>query len=223
MKYTEDRFTEEEKLAIESLAKVVCYFFDIDVEEVRGRGRQRVLTDARKIISNYAFNNIPVEHVQYRKSKGTTSLASWYLNVDHSSIVYFVNQCDELIQTDKYFSAIYDTIADAVNIQDVDGVTMADKIYKKRWDDIKGDIYESNHVKYDVIPEAVLTEIRVLYQKGYSNMTIANRHGTTMDFIEHVVKKENLMRSKKQVLINTARIMEARKMFNMNKSTKIDY
>lgn len=223
MKYTEDRFTEEEKLAIDSLAKIVCYFFDISVEDVRGKSRLRQFTDARKIIASYAYHNIPVKNVNYSKGSGTTSLASWYLDVDHTSIVYCVEECDALIQSNSNFATIYDAIIDAINIKDVDGVTVADKIFIKTWEMVREDIDEPNHIKYDLVPPSVLTNIRNLYKKGYSEITIGNRCGTTHSFIKHVVNKEGLMRDKQRSIVDTANKMMVKHAIKFRHSTVIDY
>ena len=112
MFYSEDRFTEEEKMAIEGLSLLVAELCDVEYVDLVSKSRKRELVDARKLICMYAYDNIPVASTKMRKS---LALASWFFNCDHSTVIYSIDAGRDLYQTDIKFKTYYDSIISIID------------------------------------------------------------------------------------------------------------
>jgi hypothetical protein len=191
----ENRFTQDERDAIDGLARVVALVCRLDVEELRGKSRKRHVADARKIACKYTYDNIPNSKFMVGRN---LSLSAWYFNLDHSTVSHAVHTADHLYDYDPEFAKIYDTVVEIIDNPNYKPDLEYHKIMsnKKTWDDVRMDEREYNKTKYSLLPESVKEEIINIYKKGYGMLHISNKVGTTLDFVEYLIKKEGVKKDK---------------------------
>jgi len=212
MKYErEDRFPENLRVAIDGVARVVAYVYGIGIEDIRNKSRRRISTDARKMVCLYVNDNLRLNtQGTYRR----LALSAWYFNCDHSTVHYGIDSARELYSRDSNFARVYDAVVEFIdNPKYTPDFTYSD-LYsnKKTWDDVRMNINELHRVRYSFMPQYIKEDIISLYNKGYGEFTIAEKVGTTLDFINYFVEREKLTRNKMDKL-NKA-ILEARIKFN---------
>ena len=196
MKYKdESKFTKDERDAMDGIARVVSVVCRLNVEELRSKSRKRHVADARKIDCKYAFDNIPNKKSMVGRN---LSLPAWYFNLDHSTVSHAVHTADHLYDYDPDFEKLYDTVVEIVNNPnhkpDLEYCRIVSN--KKTWDDVRMDEREYNKTKYSLLPESVKEEIINTYKKGYGLLHISNKVGTTINFIEFLIKKEGVKKDK---------------------------
>ena len=216
MKYTRDKFTEEEIEQIESLGKIVCYIFGIEESELRGRIRERDFTDARKVLASCASSNIDVRSSYNYKSVGYNhvALASWYLNTDHSSVSYFINKAAELYQVDPKFKVLYDCVMAIINNPNDDTLSKLNKYsWEKQvtWEDARANKMFKDKLRYSLAPKEVIDGIVSLYERGYGGALISNKYSVLSSFVNYVIKELKVSRlSKVPSFIRTSQLIARR-------------
>lgn len=196
MKYKdESKFTQDERDAMDGIARVVSVVCRLSVEELRSKSRKRHVADARKLACKYSFDNIPNGKSMVGKN---LSLSAWYFNLDHSTVSHAVSIADHLYDYDPDFAKLYDTVIEIVNNPNHKPDSEYCRIVsnKKTWDDVRMDEREYNKTKYSLLPESVKEEIINTYKKGYGLLHISNKVGTTINFIEFLIKKEGVKKDK---------------------------
>ena len=210
MKYRAENFSEEERNSIIQLGKIVAYVFKINEDELRSHVRKREFTDARKALSSIASSNIDVASSERFKQWGynMTSLTSWYLNCDHSSISYSVDKAGELYEVDKNFKFLYDSIIELINKPSEEVLNKIElaknEMDELTWDEVKDNVNFTHKVRYSVAPEEVLLDIEDLYSRGYSVALIANKYKMMPTFVGYVSRIRGLERKEKHKLFLTA-------------------
>jgi hypothetical protein len=191
----ENRFTQDERDAMDGLARVVAYVCAVDYEEMKSKCRKRELVDARKIACKYAYDNIPNSKFNCGRN---LALPSWYFKCDHSSISHAIHTADELYEYEPVFAKLYDTVIEIVdnpNFEpDADYLRFISG--KKIWENVRMDDREYHKTRYCVIPESVKEEITNMFNKGYGQLSIANKVRTTVPFIDYFIKREGLKKDK---------------------------
>lgn len=196
MFYTDEtRFTQDEKDAMDGLARVVSYVCGLDISDLKRKTRQRVITDARKIACKYAFDNIPNTLFYGEKN---LALPSWYFGLDHGTIHNSIEKADELYEHDTAFAKLYDTVINIVDDPDYEPDITYDKLYdkSKTWDSVRMNDRDSHKTRCDLMPQCVKEDILNMFDRGYGELTIANKVGTTMNFIKFFAKKEGVKSNK---------------------------
>ena len=196
MKYTdENRFTEDEKDAMDGLARVVAFVCGIDYDEIKSKTRKRKIVDARKIACKYAYDNIP--NTMFLGGRNL-ALPSWYFGLDHGTVHHSIDKADELYEADPMFAKLYDAVIDIVDNPKYEPDFTYDKLYAKKrtWETVRMDMNEYNKTRYAFMPQYVREDIVSMFERGYGELTIANKLGTTMPFVEYFIKREGLKRDK---------------------------
>jgi hypothetical protein len=196
MKYTdESRFTEDERDAMDGLARVVAFVCGVNHDDLRSKSRKRRIVDARKIASKYAFDNIAVSSSHVPKN---IMLPAWYFNVDHSSVCHAVKTADELYEFSPDFAKMYDTVIEIVDNPDHDIDYAYEQAFgnKLTWDEIRMSVRIKNRDKYALLPINIKEDIITLFNKGYGEFAIANKVETALDFISYFIKREGLRKDK---------------------------
>jgi hypothetical protein len=203
----ENRFTQDERDAMDGLARVVAYVCAVDYEEMKSKCRKRELVDARKIACKYAYDNIPNSKFNCGRN---LALPSWYFKCDHSSISHAIHTADELYEYEPVFAKLYDTVIEIVdnpNFEpDADYLRFVSG--KKIWENVRMDDREYHKTRYSVIPESVKEEIINMFNKGYGQLSIANKVRTTVPFIDYFIKREGL---KKDKMANIRKVIRKRR------------
>jgi hypothetical protein len=191
----ESKFTQDERDAMDGIARVVAIVCRLNIEELRSKSRKRHVADARKIACKYAFDNIPNSKSMVGRN---LSLSAWYFDLDHSSVSHAVHTADHLYDYDSDFAKLYDTVVEIVNNPNYKPDSEYHRIVsnKKTWDDVRMDEREYNKTKYSLLPESVKEEIINIYKKGYGLLHISNKVGTTINFVEYLIKKEGVKKDK---------------------------
>lgn len=205
MFYREDRFTEEEKMAIEGLSLLVAELCGIEYADLLSKSRKRELVDARKLICMYAYDNIPVASTKMRKS---LALASWFFNCDHSTVIYSIDAGRDLYQTDIKFKTYYDSIISVIDNPEYNPDTVLNAVNNElntmSWSFVRKDVREKTYIRYLMMPEDIKDQVRDLFKRGFTEFTIAEKTETTVDLISYFIKKERLTIDKKS---NIAKMM----------------
>ncbi len=219
MRYNdENNFQECHRIAIDGVARVVAYVCGIGIDELKSNSRKRCYADARKMVCMYTSDNIKAVHYHTNKS---LALSAWYFQCDHSTVNHAIDSARFLYKTDDKFSRLYDSVVEFIENPSYDPDFTYSDLYskKKTWDDVRMNINELQRVRYSFMPQYVKEDITALYKKGYGELTIAYKVGTTLDFINYFIEREKLTRNKvdkvKQVLLE--------RRVEFNKSMKVDY
>jgi hypothetical protein len=196
MLYTdENRFTEDEKDAMDGLTRVVAYVCGVDYDALKSKSRKHSITDARKIACKYAYDNIP--NTMFLGGRNL-ALPSWYFGLDHGTVHYSIEKADALYEADPMFAKLYDAVIDIVDNPKYEPDFTYDKLYAKKrtWESVRIDMNEYNKTRYSFMPQYVREDIVNMFTRGYGELTIANKVGTTMPFVEYFIKREGLKRDK---------------------------
>ncbi len=209
MKYTKDKFTEEEIKQIESLGMIVCYIFGIEESELRGKVRERNFTDARKVLASCASSNINVKSSYNFKSTGYNhvALASWYLQSDHSSVSYAVNKASDLYQIDPKFKVLYDCVMAIVNNPNDTTLNTLNKYsWEKQitWEDARANKMFKDKLRYALAPQEVIDGIVNLYERGYGGGLISSKYSVLSSFVNYVIRELSVTRVDRGLLLMSA-------------------
>ena len=202
MKYTRDKFTEQEIKQIESLGFVVCYVFGIEESDLRSKVRERDFTDARKVLASCASNNIDVNASYNYKCVGFNhvALASWYLDMDHSTISYSISKAAQLYEYDIKFKALYDRVMAIVNNPDEKTLDNLNKYSWEKelsWEDVRANKMFKDKLRFALAPQEVIDGIVSLYERGYGGSLISNKYSVLSSFVNYVIRELNVTRVKK--------------------------
>lgn len=202
MKYTRDKFTEQEIKQIESLGFVVCYVFGIEESDLRSKVRERDFTDARKVLASCASNNIDVNASYNYKCVGFNhvALASWYLDMDHSTISYSISKAAQLYEYDLKFKALYDRVMAIVNNPDEKTLDNLNKYSWEKelsWEDVRANKMFKDKLRFALAPQEVIDGIVSLYERGYGGALISNKYSVLSSFVNYVIRELNVTRVKK--------------------------
>lgn len=202
MKYTRDKFTEQEIKQIESLGFVVCYVFGIEESDLRSKVRERDFTDARKVLASCASNNIDVNASYNYKCVGFNhvALASWYLDMDHSTISYSISKAAQLYEYDIKFKALYDRVMAIVNNPDEKTLDNLNKYSWEKelsWEDVRANKMFKDKLRFALAPQEVIDGIVSLYERGYGGALISNKYSVLSSFVNYVIRELNVTRVKK--------------------------
>lgn len=219
MFYSGDRFTEEEKLAIEGLTLLVAELYAVDYADIMSRSRKREVIDARKIICMYAYNNI---FIASSKMKRSLSLSSWFFNCDHSTVVHAVSSGKDLYKTDVKFKAYYDSVIKIIDNENADDVLLIAKkeLNTLSWSFVRKDVKEKLYTRYLLMPEDIKENVRELFSRGILEFDIAEKAGTTVDLIFYFIKRERLVINK---VSNISRMMSLRKYKTKSSTSRVEY
>lgn len=205
--YSREKFTDKEVVFAHTVADAVCKVFGIENHELRGISRKSKFTDARKAFCHYLSNNIVLEKVP---GSYHVALATWYLNVHHSTVCYAVEQGNNLYATDELFRNRYDNLinlmADPYNYQIklVEKPRLEPKKKKEyTWEEIKLSYGIPNRIKEQLIPIKVSQRIKEMYHLGYSFVQIAYQICSTETFVSYYVKKNGFQRGEFATKIKT--------------------
>jgi hypothetical protein len=196
MKYTdENRFTQDERDAMDGLARVVAFVCGVDYDKIKSKTRKRKIVDARKIACKYAYDNIP--NTMFLGGRNL-ALPSWYFGLDHGTVHHSIDKADELYEADPMFAKLYDAVIDIVDNPKYEPDFTYDKLYAKKitWDSVRMDMNQYNKTRYAFMPQYVREDIVNMFERGYGELTIANKVGTTMSFVEYFIKREGLKKDK---------------------------
>jgi hypothetical protein len=196
MKYTdENRFTQDERDAMDGLARVVAFVCGVDYDKIKSKTRKRKIVDARKIACKYAYDNIP--NTMFLGGRNL-ALPSWYFGLDHGTVHHSIDKADELYEADPMFAKLYDAVIDIVDNPKYEPDFTYDKLYAKKrtWESVRMDMNEYNKTRYAFMPQYVREDIVNMFTRGYGELTIANKVGTTMSFVEYFIKREGLKKDK---------------------------
>lgn len=196
MFYTdENRFTQDERDAMDGLARVVAFVCGVGYDELRSKSRKRRIVDARKIACKYAFDNIVVSSSHVPKN---IMLPAWYFRVDHSSICHAIKTADELYEFSPDFAKMYDMVIEIVDNPDHEPDYAYEQVFgsKLTWDDIRMSVNVKNRDKYALMPINIKEDIIALFNKGYGELTISSKLRTTIDFIQYFIRRDGLKRDK---------------------------
>lgn len=202
MRYTKDKFTEEEIKNIINVAEKVCLFLGVEIDDLLSTSRKAEIVKARVMIVHYQFHNILVKNYKFRKSY---SLACWYLGKDHTTGLHSLETCEDEYRFNKQFRHHYELISFFIqNPEQLMGKIAPDK----RWDNIKKDTSVSNKDKYSQMPQDVHDTIEKYLEKRYSYGYIADKVGVNDSFIDHFVmvnsiKKDTSRSYGKQVRVSS--------------------
>ena len=202
MKYTRDKFTEQEIKQIESLGFVVCYVFGIEESDLRSKVRERDFTDARKVLASCASNNIDVNASYNYKCVGFNhvALASWYLDMDHSTISYSISKAAQLYEYDIKFKALYDRVMAIGNNPDEKTLDNLNKYSWEKelsWEDVRANKMFKDKLRFALAPQEVIDGIVSLYERGYGGALISNKYSVLSSFVNYVIRELNVTRVKK--------------------------
>lgn len=202
MKYTRDKFTEQEIKQIESLGFVVCYVFGIEESDLRSKVRERDFTDARKVLASCASNNIDVNASYNYKCVGFNhvALASWYLDINHSTISYSISKAAQLYEYDIKFKALYDRVMAIVNNPDEKTLDNLNKYSWEKelsWEDVRANKMFKDKLRFALAPQEVIDGIVSLYERGYGGALISNKYSVLSSFVNYVIRELNVTRVKK--------------------------
>jgi hypothetical protein len=217
MKYKRDQFSEDEINSINALANIVAHVFKIDVSELRSHVRKRRFTDARKVFCSIASNNIDVYLCRRFKddSFNHLTLASWYLDMDHSTVSYSINKSMELYDTDKEFKMLYDSVIALINQPSEDLLKRIDttehEMDRFTWDDVKDNMSFTHKLRYSLAPEEVILDIANLYVRGYSNAVIYKKYQIVPSFISYVARMRKVNKISRKESFMTANQLIARR------------
>lgn len=220
MRYeNQNLFKEDHRIAIDGVARVVCFICGVDYNDIIGRSRKRIYVDARRLICKYVYDNIPPYNNWSRKN---IALSSWFFGYDHSTILYAVQSAEDLYKTDANFARLYDALIEIIDNPSYSPDFTYAELYcnSKTWDEVRMDTKESNRVRYELVPQQVKDDINSLYKKGYSEYTISEKVGTTLEFVSYFVHKERITRDKTS---NIKRVMSLRKAEFNRTFAKVDY
>jgi len=196
MKYTdENRFTQDERDAMDGLARVVAFVCGVDYDEIKSKTRKRKIVDARKIACKYAYDNIP--NTMFLGGRNL-ALPSWYFGLDHGTVHHSIDKADELYEADPMFAKLYDAVIDIVDNPKYEPDFTYDKLYEKKrtWESVRMDNNEYHKTRYAFMPQYVREDIVSMFERGYGELTIANKVGTTMGFVQYFIKREGLKKDK---------------------------
>lgn len=196
MKYTdENRFTQDERDAMDGLARVVSYVCGVDYDELKAKTRKQPIVDARKIACKYAFDNIP--NSLFLGSRNL-ALPSWYFGLDHGTIHHAIESADDLYEHDPMFAKLYDAVIDIVDNPAYEPDFTYDKLYARKitWDSVRMDMTKANKTRYDMMPQYVKEDIVNMFERGYGELSIANKVGTTLNYIKYFIQRDGLKRDK---------------------------
>jgi len=196
MYYTdENKFTEDEREAMDGLARVVAFVCEISYEAIRSASRKRPVTDAKKIACKYAYDNIPNSKLICEKN---LALCSWYFKQDHGTIHYTISKAQELYETEPNFAKLYDAVVNIVDNPEYEPDFTYTDLYKGQtdWEGVRMNINERHWARYRCMPQYVKDDIVLLFNKGYGELSIAKKVQTTFDFINYFIKREGLKKDK---------------------------
>lgn len=185
--YTAERFTESEVKYINEVADVVCMVFKITKDDLKGSRRLRNFVDARKVLCHYICNNVRLENFQ---GKYHLALATWFLNVHHSTVNYHITMAGELYKTDFKFRSSYDLCVKIVNERENGFLSRNKDInMNAKWEDVRLDPSVSYQTKLASLPKRVANRIKEMYEMGYPNRRISYECKCTNGFINIYVKE----------------------------------
>ena len=199
MKYKRNKFTEEEIAQIESIGRIVCYVFGIDEDDLRGRCRKRAISDARKVTASCASILIKVgcSHVFESPSYNNVAIASWYLNVDHSTASYSVNKASDLYNTDDEFRCLYDCVMTIINNPDEETLeNINTKAWHEEltWEEVRSNKIFKERVRMSLSPQEVIDGICDLYRRGYGGALISSKYKVLSSFVNYVIREKKVSR-----------------------------
>ena len=188
------KFTESEIDAITKVSEIVSYLFDVTVEEIAGTSRKKPLPDARRIICHYAYYNIFLDNFIGERN---VALASWFLDLHHTSVCYYVTSSENMYSTDKFYKDKYDRVIAIINGEDVPDHIEAEFVNRavKReltWDFVKSSPGFPRTVKESLMPLGVASTIKNMREAGYSPVTISKDVKASANFIDWYAKKNDL-------------------------------
>ena len=199
MFYTdESRFTEEEKMIVRDVTRIVCHVMQTDFDGVVGRSRLAIHSDSRKIISHYLYNNVRRAHSSHNND---VSLASWFLNKDHGSVSTAVRVAESLYETDLKFREKYDQFIACLNGADydpvIDTVMVIDREYT--WEEVRNHARFPFDKRINLVPDDVKDIIIDMYVKGYSVQQISFKVKCSKGFIPYLVKHYNVKKTNRTI------------------------
>jgi hypothetical protein len=126
------------------------------------------------------------------------ALPSWYFGLDHGTVHHSIDKADELYEADPMFAKLYDAVIDIVDNPKYEPDFTYDKLYEKKrtWESVRMDDGEFHKTRYAFMPQYVREDIASMFERGYGELTIANKVGTTMSFVEYFIKREGLKKDK---------------------------
>lgn len=210
--YTRDRFTDEEVLIAENVAKVVCHVFGVTMEELRSDVRVRPVPDARKVISHYLSKHIRLQKVQGRYH---VALATWFLNQDHSTISYSVKQADALYKTDIFFKSAYDNVVSILNNPDDYELNIVVPKSRKdlTWEDVRRSNGHNYETKKRMMPAEVSDRLKEMYERKYGLEPICRELMIGMPFLKSYIAEMGLER--KELYDNPARLTISKRRYDV--------
>lgn len=106
-----------------NIVEITAIYFDLEESKIKGKGRKRKYVYARQHISAYLrLLNVTFENI------------SKILNKDHSTIIHYCKQHQNLIETDEFYSDNYDLFVKTINKKiKVIHENKANKIYQNNY------------------------------------------------------------------------------------------
>lgn len=200
-----NRFTEDEIDEVRKLCEITAFVFDVTVDDIAGTRRHKPLPDARRVISHYAYYNIHLKNVSGERN---VALVSWFLDLHHTSVCYYVETCEDIYDTDKKFRRKYEMIMSIFNgepilIGDDDDVKIEVGLRKNlSWDIVKRSSGFPKTVKESLMPIGVAEKIRDMRECGYSPTTIARYVRCSIGFADWYIKKHGIKVNPKARICN---------------------
>lgn len=200
MNYTRDKFTEEEIAQIESIGRIVCYVFNIEEDDLRGKCRKREISDARKATASCASNLIRTRCSRLFKSSSynNVAIASWYLNIDHGTASYCVNKASDLYNTDDEFRCLYDCVMTIINNPDEETISNINtKAWHEEltWEEVRSNKLFREKIRMSLAPKEVIDGICDLYSRGYGGALISSKYKVLSSFVNYVIREKKVYRA----------------------------
>jgi hypothetical protein len=191
MRYTKDKFTEEELNAMEYIATITAMCAGISLEELRSKRRTRVLADARCLAIYLQYHTVDVQSV---KGSRTYQLSTWYFDIDHTTSSYSVAKCNDLMATDSNFKLFADNVKGLINdsLKEID-MTYVEMLRSRRcWEDVRFNLALPPSKILPYMPLNILDRIISMKSKGYDDVSVAYEVKTTDKVVRAVASKYNI-------------------------------
>lgn len=196
-----EKFTESEIEWINDLADAVSFVFGVSLEDLQGTRRLRRISDARRVICYYCYENINLKNIG---GPNNVALASWFLRKHHSVVCYHVEVFDNLYMSDKNFRSQYDAVLAIMNGTALKVSREEMEVIQKEltWDDVKSNSRYTMQIKESLMPENVSSKIRSMRECGYGAGLISKYVKCGENFIRWYIKKNEIKVNPKARIFN---------------------
>lgn len=198
-----EKFTDSEIKWLNELVDAVCFVFGVSIEDLQGTQRHRRISDARKVICYYCYENINLKNIG---GPNNVALASWFLKKHHSVVCYHVDMFDTLYMADKNFSSQYDAVLAIMNgtMLKISKEEMEIQQKQLTWEDVKNNCRYTMQIKESLMPESVSSKIRSMRECGYGAGLISKYVRCSQTFVRWYVDKNQIKVNSRSRIFNNS-------------------